>query len=1157
MITRPNRGFTLIEILVVISIISLISSVVIMGAVRDARDKANYAAAVAQKRQIETALELYNLDKGHYPGEEDWQSELISNNYIASIPSRPGINYKYTGSNCDGSGDVCADYTLDIEVTKDDKDDDGNGDDDENGDEENGNDEDEEEEDDNNSVLFVSEDGINAYFEVQGLRGGFISGFEGGKRAIIRSSNTLGFNGINSTTHSRDIDTYFLRIKSLGGDFSDDFVGQRGVKLTNHKPDYDLLNNGWSTDYYPCYWIIAEAGDYRGESAGVSCPSNVDPPAIATMDINRSNGELSVISLERPSNRASGLVFRFSNPNNYWLLEINDAQKRFYLKKYQNGIESVVYNKVLENYTSKRQYILEVVLAGDKIAVKLDGAEVVIINDPVHQNSTKHGIRTTGSMNKFGQFRAFRMNEFNAFGVEVALREPVYNSENVSLILPAGLFSDGNSLSGALSGSSMDNFSKLDHQPSAGGLIGVFESSLEKILVENSVLAGAITAEAQFAHWSGISGVEFIARARYGSGEIKKSVTSRTPSRYRDDVLVTSQQFNQSGGRYYYQADFDLGQLPDGPIDIIVRAYPKYGNKIREESWRMYNNSGGQLASRMIQIDYIKAESPNHNYQQSWSWSNASQYGGGPGSPPVVYVHSINGSNIPTNGTQTQPYQTVSYAIGQLASLNAVSWAKVVLLDKGPHVVNDRPGNQFAPNQWIRIEGDVPDVVLRYDYQNVIVPGQEQNVKQIEFIRTMGVKLSNLTLHLDWGTSANSLWLSKGGVLMDSRGHWHAGEDKFTWDPVAKRIYAPLRPEPGQYYNHFLALNYAQDHGLNVGSLSIRTVEVPIPGTNPKKYDTILVHGVYDVENWDKDKGGWLQLSENIKDMEGNVINNIARVNWGRGRNLIGNLTSPNVRLYVTDAEINHVISGPSRASLVRNSRSKGMSGDWIQEPRLVIATKVTDFFDVHSGEFHADIVQLVADAENLMIDGLYAVADDGAQMFFFEGANRTDGSNEHKNWAIINSIFIRKGGVINEGNMGGGYSQLQKNNFNFVFSGNTILGQRVLFRSSPTGDNSDFISIGGVIANNVFNEAIGKDSAMYTSITENNHFIFNEPLGVSRNSRSGGSYSSLFSNFNSGNLSPLGVLNNQTVSSVVEGDIFGRIRAWGNQLGSLGAIHE
>ncbi len=65
----PNsrtKGFTLIEILVVVAIISLLSSVVLAG-VREAKQRAEVNAFVSQLKQVQTALELYRQDYGSYP----------------------------------------------------------------------------------------------------------------------------------------------------------------------------------------------------------------------------------------------------------------------------------------------------------------------------------------------------------------------------------------------------------------------------------------------------------------------------------------------------------------------------------------------------------------------------------------------------------------------------------------------------------------------------------------------------------------------------------------------------------------------------------------------------------------------------------------------------------------------------------------------------------------------------------------------------------------------------------------------------------------------------------------------------------------------------------------------------------------------------------
>ncbi len=95
---KPWRsgGFTLIEILISISIIAVLTAVGIVSYVsinRNARD----AKRLGNIEQLRSALELYRSDKGYYPSTGDGNftaaSGLISvtdmTNYIAAIPSDP------------------------------------------------------------------------------------------------------------------------------------------------------------------------------------------------------------------------------------------------------------------------------------------------------------------------------------------------------------------------------------------------------------------------------------------------------------------------------------------------------------------------------------------------------------------------------------------------------------------------------------------------------------------------------------------------------------------------------------------------------------------------------------------------------------------------------------------------------------------------------------------------------------------------------------------------------------------------------------------------------------------------------------------------------------------------------------------------------------
>jgi prepilin-type N-terminal cleavage/methylation domain-containing protein len=61
-----TRGFTLVELLVVISIIAFLSSIV-LASLNTARDKAKAKVFIQELNQFTNALELYRSDYGNYP----------------------------------------------------------------------------------------------------------------------------------------------------------------------------------------------------------------------------------------------------------------------------------------------------------------------------------------------------------------------------------------------------------------------------------------------------------------------------------------------------------------------------------------------------------------------------------------------------------------------------------------------------------------------------------------------------------------------------------------------------------------------------------------------------------------------------------------------------------------------------------------------------------------------------------------------------------------------------------------------------------------------------------------------------------------------------------------------------------------------------------
>ena len=117
--TRRQRGFTLIEIMVVIAILGILAALIVPK-IMSRPDEARRVAAKADIGSIMQSLNLYRLDNGRYPTQEQGlralvekpTAEPVPNNwkgggYMDRVPVDPwGKEYQYLNPGVHGEVDV-------------------------------------------------------------------------------------------------------------------------------------------------------------------------------------------------------------------------------------------------------------------------------------------------------------------------------------------------------------------------------------------------------------------------------------------------------------------------------------------------------------------------------------------------------------------------------------------------------------------------------------------------------------------------------------------------------------------------------------------------------------------------------------------------------------------------------------------------------------------------------------------------------------------------------------------------------------------------------------------------------------------------------------------------------------------------------------------
>ncbi|WP_299265943.1 type II secretion system major pseudopilin GspG [uncultured Psychrosphaera sp.] len=90
-IRKTQKGFTILEVMIVIAILGMMASLVV-GNLMDSADEAKVQSTAIEIKNLESILDLYKLKAGQYPTTEQGLEALVSAPEIEPVPRNYPVN---------------------------------------------------------------------------------------------------------------------------------------------------------------------------------------------------------------------------------------------------------------------------------------------------------------------------------------------------------------------------------------------------------------------------------------------------------------------------------------------------------------------------------------------------------------------------------------------------------------------------------------------------------------------------------------------------------------------------------------------------------------------------------------------------------------------------------------------------------------------------------------------------------------------------------------------------------------------------------------------------------------------------------------------------------------------------------------------------------